>query len=344
MFGIDPWDEQGSLLMCTPEKRAMNQYYSSKRSNCVSPTLLCILILLCILALSLQCYAQERHKVSLNLPDIERVLPRVYGKFDSEMIVESSGMVKSRIHDNMFWTHNDSGDSARLFAVDRYGRLILPPDAASYEGIAVHGAENVDWEGIACDNNGGLYIGDTGNNNKNKELFVVYKIVEPSPTEAISVLIKQHINVFYPDRDDPSLRKKRVNAEALFWAKDYLFFITKAGKVRHSDLYALSLDELEEENPLILNGSFDFKGMVTGADASADGNKLAVLTYNGVWLFEVEEDSIDYFHGAVSWLPIRAGQCEAICFDGKSLLISNEQGRLYKILLHDLVPLSHHTN
>lgn len=31
---------------------------------------------------------------------------------------ELSGLAASRAHANVFWTHNDSGDSARLFATD----------------------------------------------------------------------------------------------------------------------------------------------------------------------------------------------------------------------------------
>ena len=73
--------------------------------------------------------------------------------------------------------------------------------------------------------------------------------------------------------------------------------------------------------------------------ATEDGSQLAVLTYNGVWLFTVEDGSVDYFKGSVSWLPIRAGQCEAICFDGEKLVISNEGGRLFEVSLDDLILL-----
>jgi len=303
-----------------------------------------LLISLFILFTLFQCFGEERSKVSLNLPDIETVTPRVSGKFNSKLITESSGLAKSRIHDNVYWTHNDSGDSARLFAVDSHGNLIKPAGIFSYKGISVIGALNVDWEGMASDNSGNLYIGDIGNNSKDKKLFIIYRISEPSPTEETAVIVDHTIKVFYPDEENPSSRKRRVNAEALFWARDHLFIITKESKSRYSDLYALHLEDLDKENPLTLIGSFDFKYPVTGADASVDGDQLAVLTYNGVWLFEIDGDSFDYFHGAVSWLPIRAGQCEAICFDGDRLIISNEQGRLYEIPVSNLIPLTNHSN
>ena len=92
-------------------------------------------------------------------------------------------------------------------------------------------------------------------------------------------------------------------------------------------------------NPLTLLDTFDIRGKVTGADATPDGKKLAVLTYTAIWLFEVESESDAYFDGRTSWLPIDIGQCEAICFDGDNLIISsNEQGGdLYEVPLKSLV-------
>jgi hypothetical protein len=326
--------------MHIPFNKMRNRRFCSLHNYHTSTVQILLLFFLIIIITALQCFGEEQNRVSIPLPDVDTVLPRVSAKFSSGIIYESSGLVKSRVHDDVYWTHNDSGDSARIYAVDRNGDLILPPRTLSYRGITVHGAENIDWEGITSDNSGNLYIGDIGNNRKNRELFTIYRISEPSPSEVTVVFVEQNIGVFYPDKEDKSRKRKKVNAEALFWAKDHLLIITKEDKARYSDLHALHLEELDEENPLTLIGSFDFRGMVTGADASADGNRLAVLTYKGVWLFEVKEDSIEYFHGAVSWLPIRAGQCEAICFDGNTLVISNEAGRLFKIPVSDLIPLT----
>jgi hypothetical protein len=326
--------------MHVPFNEKRNRRFCSPHTYHTSTARLLLLFFLLIIITALQCFGEEQNRVFITTPDVDSVLPRAYAKFNSGMIHESSGLVKSRVHDDVYWTHNDSGDSARLFAVDRDGDLIIPPHTLSYRGITVHGAENIDWEGITSDNSGNLYLGDIGNNRKNQELFTIYRISEPSPSKVTAVFSNQRLKVYYPDKEDSSLKRRRVNAEALFWAKDYLFIITKEDRARYSDLYALHLEELDEENPVILIGSFDFRGMVTGADASADGNRLAVLTYKGVWLFEAEEDSIDYFHGAVSWLPIRAGQCEAICFDWNRLVISNEAGRLFEIFVSDLIPLT----
>lgn len=45
-------------------------------------------------------------------------------RLQSDAISESSGLVASRTHDGVFWTHNDSGDAPRIFAIDRSGALL----------------------------------------------------------------------------------------------------------------------------------------------------------------------------------------------------------------------------
>ena len=300
---------------------------------------LCIIVLITMF-ISTPCFCEDRTRVSIVLPKVESFSPKSYARFETEEIKESSGLVKSRIHENVFWTHNDSGDSARLFAVDRDGNPIAPLHTSSYKGISIIGALHVDWEGITSDNSGNLYIGDIGNNNKDKELFIIYKINEPSPIDETSAIVEHTIKIYYPDKEEPKKRQSDVNAEALFWANNHLFVIIKTSKSRFTDLYSLRTDNLKDENPLALVASFNFKGTVTGAEASPDGKQLVVLTYNGIWLFELVGDSNNFFNGTVAWLPIRAGQCEAICFDGNSILLSNEQGRLYAIPSKDLIPLT----
>jgi hypothetical protein len=56
-------------------------------------------------------------------------------------IDESSGMVRPRRHPGVFWTHNDSGGTPELFAVDRAGRLL--------GRVRLPGVRNRDWEDLA---------------------------------------------------------------------------------------------------------------------------------------------------------------------------------------------------
>jgi hypothetical protein len=75
----------------------------------------------------------------------------------------------------VLWTHNDSGDRARVLAVTPGGRLLA--------GVAVTGARNVDWEDIALGPAPGggaaLYIADIGDNDARRGEVVVYRVAEP---------------------------------------------------------------------------------------------------------------------------------------------------------------------
>ena len=77
------------------------------------------------------------------------------GWLDEKFIPESSGIVKSRRYPGIFWVHNDSGNPPLLFAIKGDGQIVRQFRL---------GVPNLDWEDIAIDDHGHLYIGDIGNN------------------------------------------------------------------------------------------------------------------------------------------------------------------------------------
>ena len=67
--------------------------------------------------------------------------PEIVGTIKTAEITESSGIVASRCQADVFWTHNDSGDGAFVFAFDAAG---------AHLGVwQVKGAKNRDWEDLA---------------------------------------------------------------------------------------------------------------------------------------------------------------------------------------------------
>jgi hypothetical protein len=91
-------------------------------------------------------------------------------------IVESSGLALSRRHPGVVWTHNDSGDEARLFAVGSDGRTRAV--------LTLAGVEARDWEAVAAgrDDRGrpALFAGDIGDNNGVWSEVAVYRVTEPA--------------------------------------------------------------------------------------------------------------------------------------------------------------------
>jgi len=279
--------------------------------------------------------------ITPEIPKIAAADIAPYAKYNFDQIDESSGLVKSRIWKNVYWTHNDSGDGPRIFPVTRDGKIIKPRWAKDwYRGIEITDAVHVDWEDIAADNDGNLYIAACGNNDNIRRDLGVYVIKDCYPQETVLTSVFKKINFYYPEQVEFPPKNNNFDAEALFWANGKLYLLTKHRADNNTCLYRFDSTEPFVDNPLTKISEFVIGGRVSGADCSPDGKKLAVLTYNSVWFFELTGDSDNYFNGKTSYLPIALNQCEAICFDGDALIIANEDGNLYEIPAADLIPLN----
>lgn len=108
--------------------------------------------------------------------------PKVVGHLASKKIAEASGLAASKCNPDVLWTHNDSGDAAFIYAMSTTG--------ADLGAWKVTGAENQDWEDIAAVRSASgeckIYIGDIGNNGKEKGRGTIYRVTEP-PVDAAAV-------------------------------------------------------------------------------------------------------------------------------------------------------------
>src|SRR5687768_6399558 len=68
---------------------------------------------------------------------------------------ESSGLAASRRNAGVYWTHCDANNPAVVYAVRADGTLLAEFPVA---------AKNTDWEAVAVDADGRLYVGNIGNN------------------------------------------------------------------------------------------------------------------------------------------------------------------------------------
>lgn len=188
-------------------------------------------------------------------------------------LTECSGIVASRNNASVLWVHNDSGDSARLFALDTQGRRL-----GTYN---LTGATHTDYEDIGIGpgpltNVSYLYVGDIGDNAESRSTVRVYQIPEPAVysrqhTNPPTVGVKgvRGITLDYPDGAH--------NAESLFvdpWTGD-LFIITK--EFVTSRIYSTTQAALNSGTNVILtfvrNISFDIP---SSADMSPTGREIII--------------------------------------------------------------------
>ncbi|WP_067437824.1 glycoside hydrolase family 26 protein [Nocardioides jensenii] len=87
-------------------------------------------------------------------------------------VTESSGLAHSTYRRNTLFTHNDSGDRPRVFAVRGNG--------TTKAVITLRGAKSYDWEDMSTGPNHTLWVGDTGDNARSRSSIQVYRFREPS--------------------------------------------------------------------------------------------------------------------------------------------------------------------
>jgi len=184
---------------------------------------------------------------------------------------EASGIVASRNNANVLWMHNDSGDSARIYAIDTQGKKL-----GNYN---LPGATNIDYEDIGMGpgpvtNVLYIYVGDIGDNNAVRSNITVYQIPEPAvygrqATNPITANLKgvRSITLNYPDGP--------VNAEALFvdpWTGD-LFIATKQTSITRIYTVTKAALDANDTNILTFVRQLNFD-IVSGADISPTGKEI----------------------------------------------------------------------
>lgn len=274
-----------------------------------------------LLALLSSCALPDEKEAPGELPE-----PRKIGKLPERQIPESSGLVKSPAHADVFWTLNDSGNAAQIHAVKPTGELLR---------IVALCAENLDWEDLATDEKGRLIVADCGDNYQRRPELQLYRCAEPDPGVPPSAPLPVDTFRFtFPKPPGPS------DVEAVVVRAGWAYVFTKErGRTR---ALRLPLPEEPPAEPVVLEpvGETDTIDRVSGASLSPDGRALAILSLDKVMVFEWPvpleqtpgaDGSPRLFRGRTRARAIRIGQAEAIAWDGNDLVISTEQEDLFRI-------------
>lgn len=240
---------------------------------------------------------------------IERI-----GKLDP-MINESSGVIPSPWSENLL-TINDSGGEPVLYEVNKKGELI--------EVHPVPGARNIDWEELAVDDKGNIYIGDFGNNKSKRKNLTVYKYKNGETTK---------INFRFADQTFDENAVNEYDCEAFFWENDSLYIFTKSwvsGK-KKSRLY------VSPDHPgtydLYPKDEITIRAQVTGADISPSNDSFVLINYGKIFFFKIEDGNINFKHP--QWcVSMAKSQTEAIMYENENtILFTNEQRRIFRMHL-----------
>lgn len=225
---------------------------------------------------------------------------------------------------DLIWMVNDSGNKPVLFGLDYKGKIIKEIDIR---------AKNHDWEDLASDENGTIYIGDFGNNSNNRKNLSII-IVEQNELDEKKAEVDE-IEFEYPNQHKfpPKNKNKYFDTEAFFYFKSSLYILTKSrveGKYGKTTLYKVPAKKGKYTAEIVdeFESCKDPGCWITSADISPNGKKVVLLSQKNVLIFsDFKEDK--FLSGKVTTINlVHRSQKESITFkDQHTLLITDEKAR-----------------
>lgn len=221
---------------------------------------------------------------------------------------------------------NDGGHPAEIYQTDAEGNILTVNDLPFIR--------NKDWEDLTRDENGNIYIGDFGNNANSRRDLKIYIL------DADFKLLDS-IPFSFPDQTDfpPTYAEKNFDTEAFFWQNNRLHLFSKSALGNGNFTtrrYTLS-DKPGTQTARLHSDYFFKKRVITSAAVSADGKKVALLSYHFKFFlgfFPVSKTSVfvlsdfpadDYFKGKIEKYKIKnclfPSQYESVDFVNENKLI-----------------------
>lgn len=209
---------------------------------------------------------------------------------------------------NLIWTIQDSGNDSELIGLNDKGDII--------KTITIDNVSNIDWEDLTSDQDGNLYIGDFGNNNKKRKIFRILKIKgeDLNNTNTTADIIEF------------TLPKKQSSKdfEGFFLWDDSFYIFSKETK----KFIVIKVPNKAGRHEAHVHSDFNLDGKdnkITAADISDDGKIIVLLNHDKLWKLSGFKDD-DFFSGEIEELPFEHNsQKEGICFRTKTNVVITDE-------------------
>ena len=238
---------------------------------------------------------------------------RPQGRMNHSEIVESSGVAASRRFEDVLWTHNDSNNPPQLFAVDKDGKLIR-----SYQ---IPEAQNNDWEDLALDAEGNLFVLDNTSRTDPQNRNFVYIFHEPNPFEETQIAFVRKIPVRFPDGG--------FDCETIFVWDETIYLVTKPWDGGLPRIYRF--EDLEDGGTAVFVGQVPVYAMITGGDISSDGTRIVLSSYRALLVFQGSDPPSTKLQSDPLVCPLNARQVEGVTWSEDELVLTNEQRDIFRV-------------
>lgn len=240
---------------------------------------------------------------------------------DLPISLKEASAIEAVANSELLWTIEDSGNKNNIYGLDLKGNII--------KDIDISNASNIDWEDLTSDKQGNLYIGDFGNNSKNRDDFTIYKVSNLNADKATA----ERINFILPKKVKPK------DFESFFLWNNYFYVFSKENK--SSMLFKIPNKIGLHTATLIKKFNLDGKNhRITSAAISKNGKTVVLLNHNK--LLKITNFKGDNFlDGNIEELKFdHNSQKEGICFkNSNTVYITDERtkgegGNLYEFKLN----------
>jgi hypothetical protein len=224
---------------------------------------------------------------------------------------------------SLIWMIEDSRNQDKLFGLNEAGHVI--------KEIQITNAVNYDWEDLTSDSIGNIYIGDFGDNKKNRESYIIYKVLEPD--EITKHTTAEKISFRLPSK------MKQENFEGFFIYNNHFYIFNKENKKGRMYKVPNKIGDhiAEFVTEFRLDGN---KNKITSADISDDGKTVILLNRDKLWKI-TNFKSDDFFNGTIETFDFNLiSQKEGVCFkDNQTVYITDERvgfigGNIYTLSLN----------
>ncbi|MBU2927752.1 hypothetical protein [Winogradskyella psychrotolerans] len=211
---------------------------------------------------------------------------------------------------DIIWVIQDAGNDNNLIGLDNNGNIV--------RNVYISNAKNKDWEDLTSDNQGHIYIGDFGNNNKKRKTFKIYKVndndlnARSAVAEVIEFSLPKH--------------QKSEDFESFFIYNNCFYIFSKENK----KFVVLKVKNSVGTQVAEVHSEYKLKGKnnkITSADISEDGETVILLNHDKLWkITNFENDA--FFSGNITEVDFdHDSQKEGICFKTDATVIITDERR-----------------
>lgn len=206
------------------------------------------------------------------------------GRLQDKVMDETSGIAASTLNPDIYYVHNDSGDTSRFFAITPDGKLRT---TIYYRGHKQHlGAldvEDIDVGPGPAKGKSYVYVGDIGDNSSQRKFITIYRTEEKKSwgKDSVANTVPVPINLQYPGgpRDAETMMIDPLEKLIYIVSKrgDSVGVYTSPLNYRNDDTVTMTF-----RTKLFFKGIRPFK-WITAGDISKDGTRILLKSYEKVY-------------------------------------------------------------